>query len=51
MLKVENKFILIGLVGIAFALIFAVQFTFLHLCTTFVWWEIIIFYLILVQKH
>jgi hypothetical protein len=47
MLKVTNKYLFIGLVGIALALIVVWPITCLHLVTDFVWWQIALVYTVL----
>jgi hypothetical protein len=46
--RITNKFFLVGLVGLALALMTVGPITFLHLCTTFVWWEITLLYIMLI---
>lgn len=45
MLKVTNKFILVGLVSLACGLIFW-PLAGMHIFTTFAWWQILVFYVI-----
>ncbi|MDP2157722.1 MAG: hypothetical protein Q8K68_08455 [Nitrospirota bacterium] len=44
---VKNKFFLVGLLGLALALMIVGPITFLHLCTNLVWWEILVVYAVL----
>lgn len=46
MLKVTNKYLFIGLVGLGLALIFVWPITFLHLTSDLVWWQILTMYLV-----
>ena len=48
MIKVTNKYFLVGLVGLALALMIAEPIVFLHLFSSFVWWEITLLYVLLV---
>ena len=48
MIKVTNKYLLVGLVGLALALMILEPITFLHLFSSFVWWEILLLYVLLV---
>lgn len=43
MLKVTNKYILVGLVSLAVGLMFW-PFAGMHIFTTFAWWQILAFY-------
>lgn len=45
MLKVTDKYLFIGLVTVAMALIFS-PFAAMHVFTTFAWWQILVAYLI-----
>ena len=45
MLKVTNKYILVGLVSLAVGLIFW-PLAGMHIFTTFAWWQILVFYVI-----
>lgn len=45
MLKVTNKYILVGLVSLAVGLIFW-PLAGMHIFTTFAWWQILVFYMI-----
>lgn len=43
MLKVTNKYIFVGLVNLAGGLILS-PLAVMHVCTTFAWWQILVFY-------